>query len=213
VPELPHLPHAPGNYDPSYARLFYIRNRRSYPPHIQQMIDGLPASDAARRVSRTAVEDIDRAIRQEHTNLANAMAGYGKSAQKPFVNSVRGASNEGGRFSSAVTDEKNLSLHGQLKSQSGIAEFDAIGFRGKAITETKMNLRMKTEEDIYDQMRRQAVFAKDWKFTEVNWEVWTDEGAKMAERMLASLRHNRPELGAMITVRNPNNAGHVIDLE
>jgi hypothetical protein len=201
VPELPHTPRPPDNYDPAYMRLFYERNRRSgsYPADIEAMIGALPD----RNISQAAVDRIDAAIRQRHTDAANALAGYANKAEKPFVRSVRGgASNEGARFSSAVTDGKNLSLHGQLKS-GGIAEFDAIGFRSKTITETKMNLAMKTDQDVYDQMMRQARFADDWGFTQLRWEVWSTDVVR-ARRAMEKIRHDHPHLGARIEVVNPS---------
>ena len=203
VPEPhPYTPHPPSQYDIPLLYLFYTRNIKHYPPHVQDMIRKLPAAATGRAATKTDFENIDRAIRKEHTDAANRLAGYGRKAEKPFINSVRANSNEGNRFNSMVTDQKGLSLIGQLKS-GGTAEFDSIGFSARQITETKMNLRFKTQDDVLDQMRRQAQFADDWGFSQVRWEVWDPKDVLKTERARLALEQTNPNLAARIEVVNP----------
>ena len=170
VPELPILPRGLGNYSKKQQAAFFRANRAAYPPHIQQMIDALP--NPKQKMPDSLFNEIDAAIREIHTATANRMAGFGAGAERPFVRSVRGASNEGGRFSSMVTDNKLLTLHGQIRG-GGIVEFDSVRFAESTIIETKMNLNRLSVEDIQNQMLRQAEFVDDWKkWSVVRWEIW-----------------------------------------
>jgi hypothetical protein len=198
VRELPLLDRGLPNYSLAQIEDFFRRKRADYPPAIQQMIDEIPVGGGTRK----NLEAVDRAIRDVHTAKANQIAGYGAAAEKPFVHSRRGASNEGGKFSQATTDNKTLTLHGQLKS-GGTVEFDQVAFTRSRLTETKMNLDRTSQQEVFDQMHRQAAFARDWGFSEVRWEVWDFAGYKKATRAHAALKEIHPELGARVVVEGP----------
>ncbi len=206
VPE-PHplLPRGLANYSDEEILDFFRTNKGRYPSEIQKMIDDIPPEGMNKTALRNRLEGIDSEIRDLHTQEANRLAGRANAAEKPFVKSVRGASNEGGKFSSLVTDEKQLTLVGQLKS-GGTVEFDSVQFTRNRIVETKMNLSWKTQADVSDQMMHQAAFARDWGFGEVRWEVWDSEGLGMARRALNDLESLHPDLASRISVVNPSAA-------
>jgi hypothetical protein len=187
------------------VRDFYTQNIKAYPRHIQKMIRDLP-QPGTRALRKEDLARIDEAIRQEHTDIANRLTGHARRAEKPFVMSGRSTANEGGMFAMLTTDQKHLSLHGQLKSGAGTVEFDSVEFRSSRIVETKMNLYRKTDEDVYTQMRRQAVFASDWKFSMVRWEVWDSNDVVRARAAWKRLKEEFPNLGARVEVVNPANA-------
>ena len=180
VPELPILPNALNKYSSKDKAAFFRTNRDAYPPHIQQLIDDLPPPK--QKMTDVSFERIDKAIRDVHTAEANRMAGFANAPQKPFVNSGRSVGNEGGRFSSVVTDNKVLSLQGQIRG-GGIAEFDSVRFAEATIVETKMGIDSRVlkggprsreiVEQLEIQMMRQAAFVEDWgKWSVVRWEIW-----------------------------------------
>jgi hypothetical protein len=203
VPELhPLLSSGLKNYSNKEILDFFRANRTQYPSNIRKMIDDIPLKGMKETPLRNRLKSIDWAIRDLHTDKANQLAGFGKASEKPFIESVRGSSNEGGRFSSTVTDNKLLTLHGQLKS-GGIAEFDSVEFVGSCIIETKMNLNWKSPDEIFGQMMHQASFAHDWGFSQVRWEVWDYDGLVIAREAFSKLESVHPNLASRILIVNP----------
>jgi hypothetical protein len=198
---LPLLPKALKNYSRREIADFFRNNREQYPADIRQAIEALPS----RNPTYSDLNAIDKSIRDFHTDVANRMAGYAGKADKPFLRSGRGISNEGGQFSSLVTDNKTLTLTGQLKS-GGTVEFDSLQFNKSRLIETKMNLEMKTQDEVFDQMMRQASFARDWGWSEVRWEVWDYDSFQRAVAAFITLSDVHPDLAARITIANPEAA-------
>jgi len=202
VPEHPNLPRSvssPKNYKVQDVADYYRQHRAKYPEDVQSLIDQISAA----KPTRASVERVDKAIKDLHTAEANRMAGYANKAEKPFINSVKGASNEGGEFSSLVTDQKQLTLVGQLKGGRGTAEFDSVQFQQSRIIETKMNLDRSTQAQVRAQMMRRVSFARDWNFSQVQWEVWDHVSylkAKIAKRWLDRVH---PDLAARVEIVNP----------
>ncbi len=193
------------NYSNAQILEFFRKEKANYPSEIQKMIDDIHPEGMKKTPLRDKLAEIDRRIRDLHTQEANRLAGYAKNTEKPFVKSVRGASNEGGEFSSLVTDNKRLTLHGQLMS-GGTAEFDSVEFVGNRILETKMNLDLKTPEEVFNQMMHQAAYARDYGFSELRWEVWDEEGVLKAQAALEDLRSYHPDLAGRVKIFNPNRA-------
>ena len=188
VPELPILPRALDNYSKKEIAEFFRANQAAYPPHIREMIDRIPGPKQRR--PKSLFERIDDEIKKIHTMEANRMAGFANAREKPFVNSVRSMGNEGSRFSSLVTDNKILNLHGQLKS-GGIVEFDSVRFAEAFMIETKMSVRLDVLTHM-DQMLHQAMFVKEWeKWSFVRWEIW-DPDPDMA-LLLEGIRVTLPD--------------------
>jgi hypothetical protein len=198
-PVLPRSVSNPKNYTTEEVADFYRRNRSQYPKEIQAEIDEIPM----KKPTRTSVEKVDKSIRDLHTNEANRLAGFEKAAEKPFVNSVKGASNEGGEFSSLVTDQKNLTLVGRLKN-GGTVEFDSVQFQQHRIVETKINLDRSAQADVRNQMMRQATFARDWGFSQVQWEVWDYVSYKKAQIALRYIEKMDAELAARLNIVDPS---------
>jgi hypothetical protein len=186
VPELPLLPKRINskNYSLEEVTLFYRANRGEYPSAIQKKIDALPLSKA----EWAPLQDIDRAIKQVHTDTANAMAGFAKAERKPFIQSVKGTeSNEGARLAKVMTDDKSMTLVGQYAG--GTVEFDCVQFAESRIVEVKQSFRWNVgsvehwvpPEEILMQMRKQLQFVDEWKkkfsgfFSEVKWVIRDEE--------------------------------------
>lgn len=202
VREHPNLPSSvanPKNYTAEEVAGFYRRNRGLYPKEIQSLVDEIPL----KKPTRASLKRVDKAIRDLHTNEANRLAGFENKSPKPFEMSVKGASNEGGQFSSLATDQKQLTLVGRLKN-GGKVEFDSVQFNQSRIVETKINLDRSTQAEVMDQMARQSTFARDWGFSEVQWEVWDYVGYRKAQIALRKLAERDAELAIKIKVVDPS---------
>ena len=128
VPELPIPRKSLDRSTPGKFLKFFRENRSAYPTEIRDLIDKVPLKNPPKAKLRA----IDKAIRDLHTAEANRLAGFANAAEKPFINSQRAVSNEGGELASLLTDEKVLSLKGQIPG-GGTAEFDSVEFVGSGI--------------------------------------------------------------------------------
>lgn len=207
VPEFPVLPRAFDRYSDRESIAFYRAHFEEYPVNIQKQIAALPDRDA----TRGALESIDRAIRDAHTDEANRLAGFARMSEKPFKNSVKGASNEGGKISSVLTDNKTLTLIGQIRS-GGTVEFDSVAFVESRIVETKLSffwrgpgrtVKVKPIAEIQAQMKRQADFIQDWKkWSQVVWEIHDQDSYYLALAIKDQLVAIHPALAALIEIRD-----------
>jgi hypothetical protein len=201
VPEFPVTDRAIEHYTVKQLSDFFNDNLAYYPPAIRRMINNLPTGSKLRKVH---LEEIDRAIRRAHTAKANEMAGFGSEAEKPFIDSRRGASNEGGQYGQTMTDHKRLTLHAQIRG-GGTLELDAVVLKAgdRRLMEIKMNLDFKTLDDVVHQMRQQARFAQDWRFSEVRWQLGDYDSWLMARHARVELAKTHGDLAALIEINPP----------
>jgi hypothetical protein len=207
VPELPLLSRRvdSSNYSIDEVAAFYRANQGRYPAHIQEKIDALRLG----KLDWESLKDIDRAIKQVHTDTANAMAGVTQGGRKPFIRSVKGTeSSEGARFAKTMTDDKSLTLVGQYAG--GTVEFDSVQFLEARIIEVKQSFRWRVgkaeqwvrPEEIMMQMRRQLQFMEEWgKWKELKWVIGDEQSYYLAVGILekgVGGRRLEPELAAMI---------------
>jgi hypothetical protein len=215
LPERYQIPeHGLRNYTEQELLGFYRARRATYPREVRAMLDEIQPG-MSNRAMRDRLNQLDRAIRDTHTAEANRLLGRANRPpeEQPFITSQRATSNEGGRISSLLTDEKNLSLTGRIPG-GGVAEFDSVRFRGRVIEETKLSLyevrrggpRLQPLDRVRDQMMRQARFAKAWGFFEVRWSVLDYESELLAHQARADLARYHPELAGLIKVTDPTQA-------
>ena len=205
-PNLPKAIRNSNNYSVEEIFDFYKANKSKYPAELRNLIDAIPETGLGKTAMRARLVEVDAVIRELHTDAANRALGYANKVDKPFLRSVKGsASNEGSLFSQLVTDEKDLTLIGQLKS-GGIVEFDSVEFQTGRLIETKMNLDFKSEADVFDQMKRQADFARDWGFGEVRWNLWgnDEESLRKATEAWNELARYDFVLAHRIKILGPN---------
>lgn len=205
VPEpYPMLPRGSRNYTNEELLNFYRSNYALYPEEIQQMIDNIPTTGRVNTAQRKQLDAISSAISRLHTEDANFRV-VGGRPDEPFVKSKK-AGTAGDQFSAALTGNKQLNLTGQTKSGE-LVEFDSVRLVEHRLLETKMYLSpWTTSGDVMDQMRRQAIFAEDWGFSQVRWEVWDHDSYLTAKHAHDELSRLNPKLGSRIDVTNPSDA-------
>jgi hypothetical protein len=87
-------------------------------------------------------------------------------------------------------------------------QIDDFDFQKRIGKEVKMPLALHNNpkyfdrniEGVVDQMRRQAKFTSDWKFNRYEWQMFSPQDVATAERALALLAEQSPELAKKIVI-------------
>jgi hypothetical protein len=225
VPEYPQFPESVEKYGHDKALDFFNANKSKYPKPIRQAIDrarpGVKTDvdniDQLIRRAQTvrANEALNFPARSEPVTVGVDASGRPiRQPSSPFTTTTKGHTPlvEGTGFERGFTvdargNPKNLTYEGVTHDGERV-QIDDFDFQKRIGKEVKMPLALHNDpkyfarniEGVVDQMRRQAKFTSDWKFNRYEWQMFSPQDVATAERALALLAEQSPELAKKIVI-------------